>query len=83
MSGPGATSPVGSAKFSTSPHKARTNLESKMRTVQFDGKKETATFGKLDNSFGDISITNSKPGTKSSTKQSIRNKSHGLGGANF
>ena len=68
MSGPGATSPVGSSKFSTSsPLKVR-NLESKMRTVQFDGKKETATFGTLDKSLGDMSMTNSKPGTKSSTK---------------
>lgn len=58
-------------------------LENKMRTVQFDGKKETATFGKLDTSFGDLSGTNSKIGTKTGTKQSFRNKSIGFGGVNF
>lgn len=68
MSGPGVTSPVGSSKFSSSPLKGRAVLENKMRTVQFDGKKETATFGKLDTSLGDLSLTNSRLGTKTGTK---------------
>ena len=58
-------------------------MENKLRTVQFDGKKETAAFGKLETSLGDISITNSRLGTKSGKKPSFRNKSHGIGGMNF
>ena len=81
------TSPVGSSKFSTGPLRGKAVLENKMRTVQFDGNNRAATFGTgvgIETSLGNLTITNSMMNSKSGTRQSTRNNSHGFGGgANF